>query len=71
MVSPEFKRRSLLTAISLLLSSTLVAQDVASARPVTDERLQNPEPENWLQFRGNYNGWGYSPLDDIDRKSVV
>lgn len=32
---------------------------------VTDERLASPEPENWLQYRGNYQGWGYSPLDQI------
>ena len=33
---------------------------------VTDARLQNPEPENWLMYRGNYAGWGYSPLDKIN-----
>ena len=70
MVSHKFKRRSLLTAITLFLSTTLAAQDITTARPVTDERLQNPEPENWLQFRGNYNGWGYSPLDSITPENV-
>ena len=38
--------------------------------PVTDERLRNPEPANWLQYRGNYSGWGYSPLDKISSKNV-
>lgn len=38
--------------------------------PVTDARLAQPEPENWLQYRGNYQGWGYSPLDQIDTKNV-
>jgi alcohol dehydrogenase (cytochrome c) len=37
---------------------------------VTDARLENPEPENWLMFRRTYNGWGYSPLDQIDTRNV-
>ena len=37
---------------------------------VTDARLQNPEAENWLMFRRTYDGWGYSPLDDIDADNV-
>lgn len=32
---------------------------------VTDRRLLSPEPENWLQYRGTYDGWGYSPLEQI------
>ena len=38
--------------------------------PVTDARLKNPEPGNWLQYRGNYGGWGYSPLDKINAANV-
>jgi alcohol dehydrogenase (cytochrome c) len=38
--------------------------------PVTDERLANPEPGNWLQYRGNYGGWGYSALEKITDKNV-
>ncbi|MFW1677080.1 PQQ-dependent dehydrogenase, methanol/ethanol family [Pontibacter sp. JAM-7] len=38
--------------------------------PVTEERLTNPEPENWLQWRGNYEGWSYSPLDQINADNV-
>ena len=37
---------------------------------VTDARLQNPEPENWLMWRGNYEGWGHSPLDQINSDNV-
>ena len=40
-------------------------------KPVTDQRLANPEPENWLQYRGNYQSWGYSPLDQITAKNVT
>jgi alcohol dehydrogenase (cytochrome c) len=38
--------------------------------PVTDARLKSPEAANWLMYRGNYAGWGYSPLDKINDKNV-
>jgi alcohol dehydrogenase (cytochrome c) len=39
-------------------------------RPVTQERLEKPEPGNWLMARGNYQGWGYSPLEQINAANV-
>ena len=58
--------------MALVAVITLAPASVAgqSYRPVTDERLESPEPENWLLYRGNYNGWGYSPLDQIDASNV-
>jgi alcohol dehydrogenase (cytochrome c) len=38
--------------------------------PVTDEMLQNPDPADWLMWRRTLNNWGYSPLDQIDRRNV-
>jgi alcohol dehydrogenase (cytochrome c) len=38
--------------------------------PITADRLKRPEPANWLQIRGTYDGWGYSPLDQINQKNV-
>lgn len=37
---------------------------------VTDARLVNPEPSNWLMWRGNYQSWGYSPLSRINLQNV-
>jgi alcohol dehydrogenase (cytochrome c) len=37
---------------------------------VTEDRLKNPEPQNWLMYRGNYEGWGYSPLKQINETNV-
>ncbi|MCR5867649.1 PQQ-binding-like beta-propeller repeat protein [Aquincola sp. J276] len=37
---------------------------------MTDARVQSPEPANWLQYRGYDAGWGYSPLERIDRRNV-
>jgi alcohol dehydrogenase (cytochrome c) len=37
---------------------------------VTAERLKKPEDANWLLFRRTYDGWGYSPLEEINRENV-
>ena len=38
--------------------------------PVTQEMLSNPEPGEWLHWRGTQNAWGYSPLDQITTENV-
>jgi alcohol dehydrogenase (cytochrome c) len=37
---------------------------------VTDARLLRPEPDNWLMYRGNYAGWGFSALHQINAANV-
>jgi alcohol dehydrogenase (cytochrome c) len=49
----------------------LAQSPLANYRLVTDERLQNPEDQNWLSYRGTQDGWGYSPLDQIDADNVA
>jgi len=39
-------------------------------KPVTAERLKSPEPGDWLMVRRTYDGWGYSPLDQITTKNI-
>ncbi|MCY4633837.1 MAG: hypothetical protein OXG04_04890, partial [Acidobacteria bacterium] len=39
--------------------------------PVTDQRLLDPEPESWLMYRRTYDGFGFSPLRQIDASNVV
>ena len=53
-----------------MLCSVSWAQDDPFV-PVTDAVLQNPAPEDWLMWRRTLNGWGYSPLDQIDRGNVA
>ena len=38
--------------------------------PVTDAELQDPDPADWLNWRRTLDGWGYSPLDQVDRGNV-
>ncbi|HJV95495.1 MAG TPA: PQQ-binding-like beta-propeller repeat protein, partial [Albitalea sp.] len=42
-----------------------------SYQPVTPERLLRPEDANWLMVRRTYDGWGYSPLDQITTANVA
>jgi alcohol dehydrogenase (cytochrome c) len=69
--------------VSTLLSSagsgTLLAQPAAQPavppilqnyRPVTAERLRNPDDGDWLMIRRTYDGWGHSPLDQITTANV-
>src|SRR6266446_6807842 len=61
---------SILTAALVLGLLPAVAAAQGPYSPVTDSRLLNPEPQNWLMYRGNYSGWGYSPLDQITPQNV-
>ena len=62
----------ILIATILLLTewSPLRAQAPIDLKPVTDTMLLEPDPENWLMWRRTLNGWGFSPLDQIDRDNV-
>jgi glucose dehydrogenase len=40
------------------------------SRPVTAERLANPEPGNWLMNHRTYDAQRYSPLDKINKGNV-
>ena len=38
--------------------------------PVTAERLKAPTDGDWLMVRRSYDGWGYSPLDQITAANI-
>ena len=40
-------------------------------KPVTAERLKKPDDGDWLMVRRTYDGWGYSPLDQITPANVA
>ena len=45
--------------------------DVAkNLTPVTDDMLRNPPAADWLMWRRTYDGYGYSPLDQINKDNV-
>ena len=53
----------------VFLAGAAMAQDRALT-PVTDAMLQDPDPADWLNWRRTLDGWGYSPLDQIDTTNV-
>lgn len=63
--------RKLTTSVAALaiagMGTTAFAADY---NPVTDARLANPEPENWLLNRGNFEGHGHSLLKQITDENV-
>lgn len=60
----------LLTLLLTCLTATAWAQVAGEYQPVTDEELLNPGPEDWLQYRRTYDGWGHSPLDQITNENA-
>ena len=54
-----------------LIWPALFAQDADRIRSVTDAELENPSPDEWLMWRRTLDGWGYSPLDQVNRDNVA
>ena len=63
-------RRLALVVFLLLPPGQALAQSTAEVAPVTDAMLQDPDPDDWLMWRRTLDSWGYSPLDEIDRRNV-
>ncbi|MHA6689767.1 outer membrane protein assembly factor BamB family protein [Devosia sp. A449] len=57
---------------SLLVAQAATAQDspIDKVTPVTAEMLLNPSDGDWLMWRRTFNGWGYSPLEEINKENV-
>ena len=49
---------------------TIAPLPIPNWAPVTDEQLRNPDPGDWIMMRGNYEGYGFSPLKQIDRTNI-
>src|SRR5437868_1324729 len=79
-------RRSLMRSLGLFalifVVGTLTAQQpqqpgpsipaiLDNYKPVTTERLKAPEDGEWPMVRRTYDGWGYSPLEQINAKNVT
>src|SRR2546426_3825946 len=64
----------LVLVLLALLSFSLTPTPVPAAewRDVTDDRLVNAgsDAANWLMYNRTYNGWRYSPLDQINTGNI-
>jgi alcohol dehydrogenase (cytochrome c) len=70
-------KRTLLLFVAVIAVASVRAQQpaapaprAATITPVTDTMLQNPDPNEWLMWRRTLNGWGFSPLDQINKSNV-
>src|SRR5712671_472650 len=60
----------LLAGASALAQAPQAPNPAAAMTPVTDAVLRDPPAADWLMWRRTYNGWGYSPLDQINKDNV-
>src|SRR2546422_7975116 len=67
-----FSRLVLVLLALLSFSLTPPPAPAAEWRDVTDDRLANAgsDPANWLMYSRTYNGWRYSPLDQINTGNI-
>src|SRR5580692_8244902 len=68
-------RSTVLFVPTLLLSGAAAfaqapGNTINAMSPVTDAMLHNPPASDWLMWRRTYNGWGYSPLDQINKDNI-
>ena len=74
MPQPRFSVPALLVAAAAAsFAPGAVAAQAQPARefvPVTDAMLQDPDPADWPMWRRTLDGWGYSPLDQVNRDNV-
>ncbi|MDE0125222.1 MAG: hypothetical protein OXN97_11660 [Bryobacterales bacterium] len=54
----------------MLSASQALAQSSGRFVPVADVVLEDPDPAGWHMWRRTLDGWGYSPLDQVDRDNV-
>ena len=59
---------SLVTVVPVFVSAQATIDSYSN---VTDARLINPEERNWLSYRGNLEGWGFSTLDEITTDNIA
>tara|TARA_B100001123_G_scaffold447238_1_gene604151 strand:- start:1170 stop:2879 length:1710 start_codon:yes stop_codon:yes gene_type:complete len=63
---------SIMTAALSLLTEPVTGQtqNPDAFVPVTNEILQDPSPNDWVNWRRTLDGWGYSPLSQINTANV-
>ena len=65
------KTAFLLTVLPLVAQQqTPLPEVLQNYQPVTEQRLKQPADGDWLMIRRTYDGWGYSPLTQINAQNV-
>ncbi len=71
----RYRKSSTLALASLLLAGVSAfaqqpADPTGNLTAVTDAMLRNPPASDWLMWRRTFDGYGYSPLDQINKNNV-
>jgi alcohol dehydrogenase (cytochrome c) len=53
-----------------LIATGIAAAQTGDFPPITNDRLHDPEPGDWLSYRRSYDVTAFSPLTDINRQTV-
>ena len=69
-MSTNWRRQAVATVLLVLLGTAVTGAQDRDFEPVTDAMLENPDPADWLSWRRTLDGWGYSPLDQINTDNV-
>ena len=56
--------------VAVAAAGLLSQAQTTEFKPVTEAMLANPDPADWINWRRTRDGWGYSPLSQIDRENV-
>ncbi len=74
MPQPRLSPSALLAAAAVAFfaagAAAAHAQPAREFVPVSDAMLQDPDPADWPMWRRTLDGWGYSPLDQVNRDNV-
>jgi glucose dehydrogenase len=52
------------------LSPVRTLRPVKTFVTVTDQTFRAPKADDWVFYRGNYQAWGYSVLEQINKRNV-
>ena len=66
----NWRRPALAVALVMIVGGIVAGAQGRDFDPVTDAMLQNPDQADWLNWRRTLDGWGYSPLDQINTENV-
>src|SRR5258708_1388041 len=71
----QYRKSSTLALASLLLAGVSAfaqqpADPTRNLTAVTDAMLRSPPASDWLMWRRTFDGYGYSPLDQINKNNV-
>ena len=64
------KKLLFVTLVAGIAIATAALGQVPNFKPVTQEMLLNPSPDDWLMYSRTYDAQRYSPLNQINKQNA-